>query len=204
MKVERCPHCKSMVMFAGEYCSHCRKHRLTGALMDAGEMKARLEAARKVATKRTSHDQEAINQESRVNTASLLGLIAGIAVTLNSLQTNMPYLAVVGVAMFFGGLQLYLRKSVKFVALFLTVASGFFLVLRAMELVRILSQAGLMIAGAMPMWVIWSGLFLILLITSFKILVHDPDKDATPPPAPDGPPLGEPPKQSGQQAGDKA
>ena len=31
MKVERCPHCKSMAMFAVDHCSRCRKHRSTGA-----------------------------------------------------------------------------------------------------------------------------------------------------------------------------
>jgi hypothetical protein len=203
MKVERCPHCKSMVMFVGDYCSHCRKHRVTGALMAPEEMKTRLGDARKVASKRTVHDQEAINQESRLKMACVLALVAGVAVTLSGLGAESPFIAVVGVAMFLAGAQLYLRNAVKFVALFLTLSSGAFLLLRLWELVGIFSQAGLMIAGTLPMWVIWSGLFLILTVTCFKIVVHDPNKNATPPPVPDGTPANAAPQQSGQQPGDK-
>lgn len=204
MKVERCPHCKSMAMFVGDYCSHCRKHRLTGVLMAPEEMKARLGEARKVASMRTSHDQEALNQESRLKTACVLALIAGVAVTLSGLGAESPFIAVVGVAMFLSGAQLYLRNAVKFVALFLLLSSAGFLLLRIWELVGIFSQAGLMVAGTLPMWVVWSGLFLVLMVTCFKIVVYDPDKNATPPPAPDGPPIAEPPKQSAQHPGDKA
>ncbi|QIF05604.1 hypothetical protein G5S37_30265 [Roseimicrobium sp. ORNL1] len=171
-------------MFAGDHCSRCRKHRVTGALMAPDEMKARLNDARKVASMRTAHDQEAINQESRLKLATTLAIIAGILVVLSGIQGKAAFVTVTGVAMFFAGLQLYLRNAVKFIALFLMLASSFFLVLRAIDLVFIFSQAGLMVAGAMPMWILWSGLFLILMVTSFKILVHDPNKDATPPPVP--------------------
>lgn len=203
MKVARCPHCKSMAMFAGDYCSHCRKHRVIGVLMTPEEMKSRLGDARKVASMRTSHDQEAINQEARLKTACVLALIAGVAVTLSGLGAESPFIAVVGVAMFLAGAQLYLRNAVKFMALFLMLSSGFFLFLRIMELVGIFSQAGLMVAGSLPMWVIWSGLFLVLMVTCFKIVVHDPNKNATPPPVPDGTPADTAPQQSGQQPGDK-
>jgi hypothetical protein len=200
MKVERCPHCKSMAMFVGDYCSHCRKHRVTGDLMTPEEMKTRLGDVRRVASKRTVHDQEASNQEGRLKMACVLALVAGVAVTLSGLGAESPFIAVVGVAMFLAGAQLYLRNAVKFVALFLMLSSGFFLLLRIWELVGIFSQAGLMIAGTLPMWVIWSGLFLVLMVTCFKIVVHDPNKNALP----DGPPIGEPPKQSSQQQpGDK-
>ncbi|RBP39815.1 hypothetical protein DES53_109243 [Roseimicrobium gellanilyticum] len=203
MKVERCPHCKNRVLFAGDYCSHCRKHRVTGELMAAEEMNARLGDARKVASMRTAHDQEAINQEGRLKTVCVLALIAGVAVTLSGLGAESPFIAVVGVAMFLAGAQLYLRHAVKFMALFLMLSSGSFLLLRLWELVGIFSQAGLMIAGTLPMWVIWSGLFLILMVTSFKIVVHNPDKNTTPPAVPDGPPVSAALKQSSQQAGDK-
>jgi hypothetical protein len=194
MKVERCPHCQSMVMFAGDYCSRCRKHRVTGELMAPEEMKARLEDARKVASMRTAHDQEATNQEGRLKLATTLAIIAGVLVTLNGIQGKVAFITVTGVAMFFAGLQLYLRNAVKFIALFLMLASGFFLALRVIDLIYIFSQAGLMVAGAMPMWILWSGLFLILMVTSFKIVVHDPDKNATPPAVPDGAPTSGAPK----------
>jgi hypothetical protein len=203
MKVEYCPHCQSMVMFADDHCSRCRRHRVTGEPMAAEEMKARLEDARKVASMRTAHDQEAINQESRIKLATTLAIIAGILVVLSGIQGKAAFITVTGVAMFFAGLQLYLRNAVKFIALFLMLASGFFLVLRVMDLVYIFSQAGLMVAGAMPMWILWSGLFLILMATSFKIVVHDPNKNATPPPVPDNTPASGALKPPGQQSGDK-
>jgi hypothetical protein len=144
-----------------------------------------------------------LNQESRLKTACVLALIAGVAVTLSGLGAESPFIAVVGVAMFLSGAQLYLRNAVKFVALFLLLSSGGFLLLRIWELVGIFSQAGLMVAGTLPMWVVWSGLFLVLMVTSFKIVVHDPDKNATPPPGADGTPVDTAPPQSGQQPGDK-
>ena len=49
MKVERCPHCKSMAMFAVDHCSRCRKHRSTGAVMPEQQMRSYLEDARKQA-----------------------------------------------------------------------------------------------------------------------------------------------------------
>jgi hypothetical protein len=61
------------------------------------------------------------------------------------------------------------------------------------------------VAGAMPMWILWSGLFLILMATSFKIVVHDPNKNATPPPVPmsGSAPASSAPKPPDQQSGDK-
>jgi hypothetical protein len=206
MKVERCPHCKSMAMFAVDHCSRCRKHRSTGAIMPPAEMRSLLGDARKLALMKTEHEQAKSDQESRLKYIAIFSLIVGGISIFSGLAQEMADALVGGILFLVCGLLVKIRIGVKLVALALMLMSVLEIWGRLLNFGPLVRAAGPAALAAAPMWLGGVALFVGIIAMSFKAVIHDPKKNSLPPPVPmpvSAPAFGTPPPTA-EHSGDKS
>jgi hypothetical protein len=184
MKVERCPHCKSMAMFAVDHCSRCRKHRSTSAVMPENQMRSYLEDARKQARMKSEFEQAKSDQESRLKYIAIFSLIVG-AISIFTGAAKSKEDALVGGALYvLFALLVRLRIGVKLVAIALMLMSVLSIGDRVLNFGPLVAAAGPAALAAAPMWLGGVALFVGIAAMSFKVVIHDPRKNSLPPPVP--------------------